>query len=62
VTEAYQAVVLCFDGLSGTFLSAIYDPSRPMATPLGIDQSAGGKLYVADQNNDSIRVFGIDGL
>lgn len=60
VTEAYQAVVICFDGGTGAFLSAIYDPSRPMATPLGIDLSAGGKLYVADQNNDSIRVFGID--
>lgn len=61
VTDAYQGVVLCFYGPTGEYLGAIYDPSKPMVTPVGVIVSHDSRLIVASQNTYSLKIFGLEG-
>ncbi len=61
VSDAYQNVVQVFDG-GGAFLFAVYDPARPVRTPLGIAIAPGsGTLYVASLNTAQVAVYGTGG-
>ncbi|NIO17006.1 MAG: hypothetical protein GTN70_08410, partial [Deltaproteobacteria bacterium] len=60
VADAYQGVVLCYDGLTGEYLGVVHDPSNPMVTPVGISLSSEGILSVSSQNTSSVKRFGLD--
>jgi hypothetical protein len=60
ITDSFHGVVMCFD-TNGNYLGAIYDPSKPMGTPMGIALGGDNRLFVASLYTSSVYVFGLEG-
>lgn len=59
ISEGFHKVILCFNGVTGTYLGDIRNSTQTTQTPLGLSMGSDGRLFVASSFAHLVQVFGI---
>ncbi len=61
VVDSYQGVVHILDPAGGASLGALYDMSKPLATPLGVAIGKNNIVYVTSYSARCVDIYALDG-